>query len=255
MICPRCGRQNSMDSLYCQGCGKLLADGGPSGYPAAGYPYSSPQPPLNLAGIGARFLAALIDGVVIGIPIAIISTALSAIMAVRVIHRTSREPSFNTGMAVDTIGTFFAGFGFIMIVTLLLTWSYFALLESSSWQGTIGKKLMGIQVTDQQGLRISLGRATLRLVVKAFLSGWFLIGYIMAFFTQKKQTLHDLIAGTLVLNKHKPVTLMDYGQQYSQQPVSPQQPPPYNQTTLCPACGTTILPNARFCSNCGRSLL
>ena len=80
-------------------------------------------------------------------------------------------------------------------------WLYFALQESSERQATIGKRALNIYVTDQQGRRISFGQATGRHFAK-FLSGFILcIGYMMAGFTQKKQALHDMIAGTLVMRR------------------------------------------------------
>ncbi|HWR29473.1 MAG TPA: RDD family protein, partial [Negativicutes bacterium] len=255
-----CGRDNSPEVAYCQGCGNPMVSGQVPPPPVYGG-YAAPQPgygPTNYAGIGARFLALLIDGAIIGIPIGIVSFVLSTMMAVRVIHRTSRDTSFNPGMAADTIGTFIAGFGIIMIISALLSWAYFAMMESSGWQGTVGKKIMGIKVTDLYGSRITLGRATIRLVVKSFLSSWLMIGYIMAFFTQRKQSLHDMIAGTLVLSG-QPYSPMGYAQpqQYPQQPVYPQQPPAYvppQQFSTCPYCGGALQPNARFCSNCGHNL-
>lgn len=272
MNCQRCGRDNQSNVAYCQGCGAPVAAAQNPQYasynaPQPGYPQQPGYPPqqfpayvvagpTNYAGIGARFLAALIDGVVIGIPIGIISSVLGAMMATRVIGRASGPP-YNSGMAANDIGTFFAGFGFIMILSILITWAYFALMESSSWQGTVGKKVMGIQVTDVNGARISIGRATIRLLIKCILSGWFLIGYIMAFFTQRKQALHDLIAGTLVLTKQPYAAApAPYPPVYSpQQPVYPQQPPAYvPQQSACPYCGSGLQPGARFCSSCGRNL-
>ena len=205
---------------------------------------------MSYAGIGQRFLAALIDGIILGIPIGILSSVLSAMMAVRVIHRTGgKDTSFNPGMAADAIGTFLAGFGMIMTISSLLTWAYFAIMESYGWQGTVGKKIMGIQVTDLNEARISVGRATARLVVKACLSGWFLIGYIMAFFTQRKQALHDLIAGTLVLTKQP--AYASYPPQPGYQNYNQPQQPSFG---ACPHCGAAVPPNSRFCSHCGQNL-
>jgi uncharacterized RDD family membrane protein YckC len=80
-------------------------------------------------------------------------------------------------------------------------WLYFALQESSAHQATIGKRAMGIYVTDLYGRRLSFGQATGRHFSK-IISGMILdIGFIMVAFTQKKQGLHDMIAGTLVLRK------------------------------------------------------
>lgn len=71
---------------------------------------------------------------------------------------------------------------------------YFILFESSRWQATIGKRILKIKVGDYEGKRISKGKAALRLFGK-WVSGQILtIGYWIAFFTQKNQALHDLIA-------------------------------------------------------------
>ena len=75
------------------------------------------------------------------------------------------------------------------------------MLESSANQATVGKMALGIQVTDLQGNRISFGRALGRTLAKILSGLILLIGYIMAAFTEKKQGLHDMIAGTLVVKK------------------------------------------------------
>ena len=68
----------------------------------------------------------------------------------------------------------------------------------------MGKKALGIIVTDLNGAKISFSRATGRYFGK-ILSGLILyIGFLMAAFTQKKQALHDKLAGCLVINKTEP---------------------------------------------------
>ena len=103
IVCQNCGRDNPPEAAYCQACGNLVSSTQASSLaygayanpqqtyppPMSGYPPVMGYGPTNYAGIGSRLLAALIDGMVIGIPIGIISTALSAMMAVRVINRTS----------------------------------------------------------------------------------------------------------------------------------------------------------------------
>lgn len=75
---------------------------------------------------------------------------------------------------------------------------YCALLESSRWQATVGKRALGIRVTSHRGERIGFGRAAARFAAK-LLSGLTLcLGYLLFFVTKRRQTLHDLIAGTLV---------------------------------------------------------
>ncbi|MGA9497765.1 MAG: RDD family protein, partial [Terriglobales bacterium] len=84
------------------------------------------------------------------------------------------------------------------IALIFSSWLYEAFMESSSYQATLGKMIFGMKVTDLYGNRISFGRATGRHFAK-WLSGMILgIGYIMVAFTERKQGLHDLLAGTLV---------------------------------------------------------
>jgi len=78
---------------------------------------------------------------------------------------------------------------------------YYALMESSEKQATVGKLAMGIKVTDMQGNRLSFGQATGRHFAKIISGLTLLIGYIMAGFTEKKQALHDIIVNCLVVKK------------------------------------------------------
>ena len=83
----------------------------------------------------------------------------------------------------------------------LVDWLYSATLESSVWQATLGKKLLGLKVSDTQGKRLSFARASGRHFGK-YLSSVFFLGFILTAFTEKKQALHDLIAGTLVVRNN-----------------------------------------------------
>jgi len=90
------------------------------------------------------------------------------------------------------------GGGVTFILLVFGNWLYEAFMESSSYQATLGKMIFGMKVTDLNGNRISFERATGRHFAK-WLSGLILcIGYIMVGFTERKQGLHDLLAGTLV---------------------------------------------------------
>ena len=87
------------------------------------------------------------------------------------------------------------------LAVLVGVWFYYALMESSDQQATLGKRAVGIKVTDLEGNQISFGRATGRLAAH-ILSGVTLgIGFAMAAFTSRRQTLHDKIAGTLVVKR------------------------------------------------------
>ncbi|MRR06812.1 MAG: RDD family protein [Deltaproteobacteria bacterium] len=97
------------------------------------------------------------------------------------------------GEELQTLTLTSAVFGF------LLKWLYCTVLESSSFQATLGKALIGIRVTDEQGRRISLLKANARYWAKILSTLTFGFGYLMAGFTRRKQALHDLVAGTLVV--------------------------------------------------------
>src|SRR5260370_40401077 len=98
--------------------------------------------------------------------------------------------------------------GFIFLAataSLAVTWLYHALMESSEWQATVGKKALGLVVTNMSGHRVSFGRATGRhfaKIVTNLVSFGIGLGYLMAAFTEKKQALHDMLAACLVLRRN-----------------------------------------------------
>ena len=91
--------------------------------------------------------------------------------------------------------------GVNQVVSLLGGWLYYALMESSRFQGTLGKMAVQIKVTDMEGNRVTFGRATGRYFGKLVSALVLFIGYIMVAFTEKKQGLHDIMAGCLVVRK------------------------------------------------------
>ncbi len=97
------------------------------------------------------------------------------------------------------------------LLAIALAVCYFALLESSRWQATLGKRICGMRVTDLHGRRIGLGRALGRYAGKYVSWLIFCIGFLMAGWTRRKQALHDLMAGTLVMRRHEadPVFVMN----------------------------------------------
>ena len=86
---------------------------------------------------------------------------------------------------------------------IIVVWLYAALMESSARQATLGKMMIGVVVTDTEGNRLSFGRASARYFAKFVSVITLMIGFIMAAFTKRKQALHDIMAGTLVIRKSK----------------------------------------------------
>jgi uncharacterized RDD family membrane protein YckC len=85
------------------------------------------------------------------------------------------------------------------VVFTFIPFLYWPVLESSSWQATVGKRVMGLQVTDLEGNRLSFVHALLRAFAKIVSSIPMGIGFLIAAFTARKQALHDIIVKTLVV--------------------------------------------------------
>lgn len=84
------------------------------------------------------------------------------------------------------------------LISLVIAWLYFALLESSERGATVGKMAMGLRVVTDKGERLSFLNATGRYFAKIISAIILCIGFIMIAFTDRKRGLHDMIAGTLV---------------------------------------------------------
>lgn len=110
-----------------------------------------------------------------------------------------------SGIAFVCLWTAYSPQSFMRIYFLLIIfrWIYFAGMESSPKQATIGKMIFGLVVTDRKGSKISFVRATLRYFSKILSQELYYSGYVMVLATEKKQGLHDKIAGTLVLTKDR----------------------------------------------------
>jgi uncharacterized RDD family membrane protein YckC len=205
VYCSKCGSEISPTTAFCSTCGQAISSMAPA------VPSLSPVDPnqylpvvpasyggVAYAGFWLRFVAFLIDGVVSGflflillIPLFILTGAGAALGRI------------GSGEDIgEDVGAFLA-FGFIIgffAITIGVRWLYYALSESSSWQATLGKRILNLTVTDMTGQPISFARASGRYFSK-FVTNLIplAIGYILAGFTEKKQAIHDMIASCLVL--------------------------------------------------------
>lgn len=146
---------------------------------------------MNYAGFWRRVGAYLIDAILLGIVTSILGSVLGMPMGMGAMSSVlSGDP--------QAIAAAQAGGNLGNLLSLIIGVAYFAGMESSSHQATLGKKALGMVVTDLAGNRISLGRAIGRYFAKIVSAIILCIGFIMVAFTEKKQGLHDMIAGTLV---------------------------------------------------------
>ena len=171
MFCNACGLENPSEHGYCTACGQTL-DGAARPGPAA--------PTVQYAAFWRRVAALVLDFVLIyGVYLA---------LSFGVAARRGWSP-------MNVLATMLSFY----LPMFAMIWLYWAVLESSRWQATIGKKLLGIHVTDLKGNRLSFVRASGRQFAKGLSTMTFHLGFLMANFTARKQALHDLVAGTLVV--------------------------------------------------------
>jgi len=131
----------------------------------------------KLASIFKRFIALVIDGIILSI-------------AVRILSFPFNFPSYDSGFA------FIRHYGGIFFFVAL---AYYAFFESSDMQATLGKKVMNLKVFDEAGNKLTAGKAIVRNFVKIISGNYFIIGFIVALFTKNKQALHDIVASTVVV--------------------------------------------------------
>ncbi len=161
----------------------------PAAAPQA-YPYyAGPVMPLY-AGFWKRVAASLIDGILLTVAGALIGGILGFFMGAAMAASGSDMTSVQ--LATGVVG---------YIIGIIINWLYYTLFESSAKQATPGKLLLSIKVTDLSGQPIGFGRANGRYWGKIISGLTLCIGFIMAGFTEKKQCLHDMMAGCLVINK------------------------------------------------------
>ncbi len=152
-------------------------------------------PPSNrgFAGFFRRFAAFWLDGIILNIlGMALMFFIAFVVGAVAYGGDASPEEAEELGEMLS---------GPLMLVCMIIAWLYYALSESSVLQATLGKRLMGIYVTDIYGHRLSFGRATCRWLCKVPSAMIFGIGFLLALVTPRCQALHDLLVGSLVLRR------------------------------------------------------
>jgi uncharacterized RDD family membrane protein YckC len=214
-FCSSCGSQVDDGTRFCHKCGQPVAAAAPAAY--AAQPGTTPQvyagqvaapyvPAQHYGGFWIRLVAYFVDGLIIGIPmIIIIAIAVSVFGAFGGLAALKNMPSnpdpeqINTQL-IPMLGAIIGAYAVFILGAIVISWLYFAMMESSERQATFGKAMFNMRVTDANGNRLSFGHASGRYFSK-IITGMvpFFIGYIMAGFTQKKQALHDFIAGTVVI--------------------------------------------------------
>ncbi|MHB8052488.1 MAG: RDD family protein [Methanoregula sp.] len=199
MFCPKCGKETDASGKFCQWCGADIAS-----IPAN--PVVTPEeeevPDIGVyAGLGRRFVAFIVDIIIILLFDLVAMAVLGLTRGIQnsyyyFVQHVPVDQLTTDGTLAAFLGTVIAAYGVVLIV---IPWLYFAGFESSRSQATPGKLLMHIVVTDMTGNKPTFARVTLRHFAKFVSALIILIGFLMIGLTQKRQGLHDKIAGCLVL--------------------------------------------------------
>ncbi len=181
MFCSNCGTENNDAAQFCSSCRTPLHPGAQLAPQRATVVY---------AGFWLRFVASIIDTIILSLGGAVIGGILGVILGIILAI---------LGFDSTTIQVIAGIMGYC--IGFILNWLYFTMLEASAKQATPGKMVLRLIVTDLDGNRISFGRANGRYWGKIISAVILMVGFIMAGFTEKKQALHDILAGTLVVKK------------------------------------------------------
>lgn len=138
----------------------------------------------HYAGFWIRFIAYLIDQLILYIAFIVLLTLFTG------------DPFYQSRIDPFELGR---DYWIITSSNLILSVMYYAGMESSPKQATIGKMLMGLKVVGREGQQISLLNAFGRYFAKILSALPLLIGFVMAGFDSKKQALHDKLAETYVV--------------------------------------------------------
>lgn len=166
----------------------------PPYYSPPGHAYGPPPmavPASTYAGFWRRLAAFLLDTLIGGAAWSALVSAITLVVLGVLLGTGSTLENYSSSVPGWLSWTFYG-------VGLAMTWLYYTLLEASRWQATIGKRALHIQVTDGAGARLTWLRANGRYWAKLLSFLILGIGFLMILFTERRQGLHDLIAGTLV---------------------------------------------------------
>ena len=170
-------------------------------------PLDTPRSP---AGFWKRYVAYFIDVVLVYIVVDALASLLlqtqgaSDIGQLRALVATLQNQQSvspqQTAMLTDTIAQLAGAMFFFSFAYALVAGIYFVLCESSTWQATLGKRLIGIKVVDVDGRHIDRWRAIGRFLAASLSWLSLNIGHAMAAYPPQHRALHDYLAGTRVEN-------------------------------------------------------
>ncbi|GAB3502744.1 RDD family protein [Emticicia fontis] len=152
----------------------------------------------RLAGFGKRFVAFIIDFIVVSIIFALIVGAAISLGFYSILGLSDSEGEFTVGSIITLIMT---GISLLVIFsfTMVIPFIYELLMTGSSKQATVGKLIMNIKVIKENGQKLTMEDALIRVLVKYISLNFCFLLFLACLFNKEEQNLHDLAARTLVV--------------------------------------------------------
>lgn len=164
-------------------------------------PETGPAPGVKFANLGSRLFAYIVDGLIVGVVWVIAMIILTSIFVAGAGWDALTSDDFRAGRVTPAMAGAIAGFVLLVIALAILTTAYFPYFWARSGQ-TPGMRMFGLYVVrDSDGGKISGGQAILRLIGLWVAAIPFYLGYIWVFIDARRRGWHDLIAGTVVIER------------------------------------------------------
>ncbi len=179
MLCTKCGATNPDNTAFCSACAQPLGATAGAAAPLSVFD-------AGYAGFWRRYAATFLDGLVVSLmllPVAFVGGLLAGVLG---------------------LGKSIAIVGLILYALFCIGYAaYYVVMESGERGATFGKRWVKIRVVDMQGNRVSTGRALGRFVAHllSYMTGY--LGFIIQPFTPRKQALHDMVSGTVIVKTEK----------------------------------------------------
>lgn len=208
MNCAQCQASNTDGAVNCRQCGRPLVPGvvahpaaPPTPFAPPPTPFAPPGPggvPLALhpAGFWRRLVALVLDVALYSLfawAVGLVYRAVSSYLLGRMVFDAADLGALSLWLEADSLA--------LTLLMYLLAFLYFILPEALRMQGTPGKRLLGIRVTDMQQRRVSVVRALFRNLFKPISASCCLIGYLMVAVTRQKRALHDMLSGCQLVSR------------------------------------------------------
>jgi len=182
--CVNCGKELTAGAVFCPYCGAAVT------IEAAPVPTTAEtRPSANFASLGQRIVAAIIDAIIVGIAVAVVSG----------VFMFSGLGMFGPPRMWHMFASPWVWAPWMWLVGLLIPVGYYTYLEGTSGQ-TIGKRIVNIKVVKADGSRCDMSSAFLRSILRIIDSLFIgIVGIIVISTTEKKQRIGDIVANTIVV--------------------------------------------------------